>query len=156
MEGSLWFHCMRTNKQKITNCMLTNKQKKSLKFAFIFFIFLMTYRGWFQNCRMLFLQEYWLHQKPKARRKEKMIGCHNVIVLKHYLVSKNFILIKLLERGVNKVVYIFCYNNGLRNHSLPLDHELLIQYQFVRKRMCGQIVLVQKKEVRTVIIFYKL
>ena len=105
---------------------------------------------------MLFLQEYWLHQKPKARRKEKTIGCHNVIVLKHYLVSKNFILIKLLERGVNKVFYIFCYNNGLRNHSLPLDHELLIQYQFVRKRMCGQIVLVQKKEVRTVIIFYKL
>ena len=85
-----------------------------------------------------------------------MIGCHDVIVLKHYLVSKNFILIKLLERGVNKVVYIFCYNNGLRNHSLPLDHELLIQYQFVRKRMCRQIVLVQKKEVRTVIIFYKL
>ena len=86
-----------------------------------------------------------------------MIGCHNVIVLKHYLVSKNFILIKLLERGVNKVVSIFCYNNnGLRNHSLPLDHELLIQYQFVRKRMCGQIVLVQKKEVRTVIIFHKL
>lgn len=29
--------------------------------------------------------------------------------------------------------------------TLP-DHELLIQYQFVRKRMCGQIVLVQKKE----------
>ena len=97
--------------------MLTNK-KKLRKFALIFFILLMTYRGWFQNCRMLFLQEYWLHQKPKARRKEKMIGCHNVIVLKHYLVSKNFILIKLLERGVNKVVYIFCYNNGLRNHSL--------------------------------------
>ena len=86
-----------------------------------------------------------------------MIGCHNVIVLKHYLVSKNFILIKLLERSVNKVVSIFWYNNnGFRNHSLPLDHELLIQYQFVRKRMCGQIVLVQKKEVRTVIIFYKL
>ena len=50
---------------------------------------------------------------------------------------------------ISLLYYFFCHDNGFENHSLPLDHELLIQYQFVKKRKYKQTVLVRKKQVRT-------